>query len=350
MIRIVFASCMDPGNGGRQKVWKDAAAHNPDWLVLGGDNIYMDWGLTLNRPKSWSLQKFKDEMFDRYSQQFAVATFQSLLRKIPQGQVVGVWDDHDFAWNNCYGADPAHGMSDKKKIATCLYHHYFEALNIRPLPPTLPAIQIPDLNNPPNGTRDIYRVVQIGTAKALLCDGRTYRERNPLGTQPASLLGSAQEQWLFNELNTSAGPFIIISGSTMTASEDQSWDYYSEFFRNRFLPAVRGKTVIFLGGDVHENRLPPRAPDWPIEAVSSAAALGWPFLERKFGVMDLDESEARFFLYKNAKVEYTGKLNWASGKFKTNMVVEVEKTPPTITAKQAASQRSSAMKKLASMR
>jgi alkaline phosphatase D len=350
MTRLVFASCINPKVGGRQKVWRDAAAHKPDWLVLGGDNIYMDWMLELNQPKRWSLQKFADEMFARYARQFAITTFRDLVNTIPAGQVVGVWDDHDFAWNNCYGADPAHGMADKKKIATCLFHHYFDALNLRPLPATLPPIAIPDLQNPPRGTDAIYRAVPIGPARALLCDGRSYRERNPLGTQPVSLLGATQEQWLFQELADHAGPFLIVSGSTMTAGDDQSWDYYRDFFENRFLPAVKGKTVIFLGGDVHKNRLPPRVKDWPVEAVSSAAALGWPFLSRKFGVVELDDAEARFFLYKDAKVEYTGKLVFAKGKFKTNMFVEVEKTPPSITAKQATSQRASAMKKLATAR
>jgi len=349
MTRMIFASCMNSGAGGKQKVWTHAAAHQPDWLILGGDNIYMDYWPNLNQSKNWSLQKFKDEMFARYAQQFSVASFQALVKKIPQGQVIGVWDDHDFAWNNCYGTDTTDGMPDKKKVATSLYHHYFEALNARPLPGSLPPLPMPDLQNPPNGTLNIYRALTIGTAKVLLCDGRTFRDRNPHGSSAVSLLGATQEQWLFNELGAGPGPYIIISGSTMTAGDDQSWDYYQDFFRNRFLPAVKGKTVIFLGGDVHKNRLPPRIPDWPVEAVTSAASLGWPFNQPRFGLVELDDDEARFFLYKDAKVEYTGKLNWASGKFKTNMFVELMEAP-RVTAKQASAQRASAMRKLAAMR
>ena len=41
----------------------------------------------------------------RYARQFAVPSFRALVESIPAGQVIGVWDDHDFAWQNCFGAD-----------------------------------------------------------------------------------------------------------------------------------------------------------------------------------------------------------------------------------------------------
>ena len=74
-------------------------------------------------------------------------------------------------------------------------------------------------------------------------------------------------------------------------------------------------------------------------------AVGWP----RFGLIELDAQEARFFLYKNAKVEYTGKLNWSTGAFKTSMFVEVMEAP-RVTAKQATAQRAGAMRKLATAR
>jgi phosphodiesterase/alkaline phosphatase D-like protein len=350
MTRIVFASCMSADHDTKQDVWKEAIAHSPEWLILGGDNIYMDYFPHLNQSKRWPLDKFKDEMFARYARQFAVSSFRALVNSITPGQVLGVWDDHDFAWNNCYGADPADGMPDKKKIATSLYHHYFRALNQRPLPAVLPPILIPDLLNPPDGTLDVYRTVKIGDVQALLVDGRTYRERNPHGSAPVSLLGAAQEAWLLGELAKGPGPFLLVTGSTMTAGDDQSWDYYQDFFRNRFLPAVQGKKVIFVGGDVHENRLPPQVTGWPIEVVSSAAVLGAPYNRRDFGVLDISATEAQVFLYKRGKIQHSGKLNLVNGKFKTSVATLLRERVPKVTTRQAQAQRASAMRKLSATR
>ncbi len=350
MARIVFASCMHAGADDKQSVWRDAAAQQPDWLVLGGDNMYMDFGIDLYQSRGWSLQKFANEMFKRYQAQFSVKLFHALVKKIPANQVIGVWDDHDFGWNDCYGTDITDGMPEKRKIATAMYHHYFAALNLRPLPATLPPLAIPDLLNPPNGTRDIYRAVTLGNMKFLLCDVRTYRERAQPGNAPASLLGAAQEQWLFNELNGGASAYIIVSGSTMTDAKNQSWDYYRDFFQNRFLPAAKGKNVVFLGGDIHKNRLPPRVKDWPVEAVSSAAALGTFLFNSRYGVVELDAAEARFFLYKDSKVEFTGKFNFGTGSFKTNMLAVMRPTPPKASMAAAAAERRRAMKKLAAVR
>lgn len=350
MTRLVFASCMHAGADSKQAVWKDAAAHQPDWLILGGDNIYMDFGIDLYQSQHWPLQKFADEMSKRYAAQFSVKSFQTLVKKIPANQVIGVWDDHDFGWNDCYGTDTSDGMPEKQRIAASLYHHYFDSLNLRPLPTTLPPLAVPDLLSPPNGMRDIYRAVTVGNVKLLLCDVRRYRERAQPGGGSASILGAAQEQWLFNELGSGASAYVIVSGSTMTGAKDQSWDYYRDFFQNKFLPKVSGKNVIFLGGDIHKNRLPPRKPNWPVEAVSSAAALGTFFFNSRYGVVELDPAEARFFLYRDSKVEFTGKLNWGTGTFKTNMVAVMRPTPPKLSAAAATAQRNRAMQSLRSVR
>ena len=121
----------------------------------------MDYGLKNGQSKHWSLQKFADKMEKRYRKQFSLPSFRRIVESIPIDQVIGVWDDHDFAWNNCHGADPSHSMDDKKKIATAYYHHYFSELNKRPLAGKLPVLPIADLKNPPNGTKYIYRALAM---------------------------------------------------------------------------------------------------------------------------------------------------------------------------------------------
>ena len=339
MTRIVFASCMSVEADSKQPVWKEAAAHQPDWLILCGDNIYMDYFPHLYQSKKWDPVRFAAEMHVRYARQFAVPAFQALVKSIPANQVLGVWDDHDFAWNNCFGADPGFGMPIKKRIATAMYHHYFAVLNQRPLPPVLPDLIIPDPDNPPSGDRDVYLATTIGPLRVLLCDGRSYREDNSSGNETASLLGVAQERWLLDELARSSGPILLITGSTMTKGDDQSWDSYQEFFMKRFLPAVRGKTVMFLAGDVHENRLPPKTHDWPVEIVSSAAVLDFPFNKRNFGVLEIADAEAEIFLYKRGAIEYTGKIDFGSGLFKTTMSALAEDNISTLSIEHAQIQR-----------
>ena len=346
MTRIVFASCMSALADSKQQVWSEAIAHQPDWLVLGGDNIYMDYFPHLNQSQGWPLEQFAAEMQLRYEKQFAVPTFRKLIESIPAEQIIGVWDDHDFAWNNCYGADSAHGMDAKKKIATAFYHHYFIELNRRPLALTLPVLSIADLNHPPNGTKEVYRALDISPFRVLLCDGRTWRGRHPTGTTSGSLLGTQQEAWLFAETGKSSGPFLLVTGSTMTAGDDQSWDYYQDFYKNRFLPAVQGKLVLFMAGDVHENRLPPRVANHPIEIVSSAAVLDFPFNKRNFGVLEIANNEVNVYLYRRNKIQYAGKLDLGSGKFKTTMTKLTTHSKTAVSVKKASAQRRNALRNL----
>lgn len=346
MTMIVFASCMSIQGSETQPVWQEAAAHKPEWLILCGDNIYMDYWPDGGQSRPWDPARFAAEMHQRYAQQFAVPSFRTLVKSIPANQVIGVWDDHDFAWDNCFGTDSDFLMPIKKKIATAMYHHYFAALNQRPLPANLPELDIPDPANPPGGNRDIYRSFEIGPLRVLVCDGRSFREDNSSGNTAASLLGATQEEWLYSELARQSGPYLLVTGSTMTEGDDQSWDAYPVFFRNRFLPAVRDKLIIFLAGDVHENRLPPRVPHWPVEVVSSAAVLNPVLLKRNFGVLDVSGDEVKIFLYKRGEVEHTGKLNLVTGSYKTSTEKLAKDIAPKLSVQRAQIQRRSALRRL----
>ena len=79
--------------------------------------------------------------------------------------------------------------------------------------------------------------------------------------------------------------------------------------------------MIFVGGDVHENRLAPRLPGHPVEAISSASCLSYVLNKRNFGVIDIQPDEARIFLYTRGEVQLAGILDLASGAFATTMAV-----------------------------
>jgi alkaline phosphatase D len=349
MTKIVFASCMAADHDELQHVWNEAAAQGPDWLFLCGDNVYLDYGLSLYAPRWWDEARFGRELFSRYSQQLKVESFRSLISSIPPGQVVGTWDDHDFAWNNCFGADAAYGMPQKRLISRALFHHYFNCLNTRPLPRELTSVEFEQLPNHPNSGQEIYRAFDLGPFRVLVCDGRFHREDPSHVSGPASLLGAEQERWLLRELSTPHRKFLIVSGSTMTEGEDQSWDFYGDFFANRFLPAIAGKTVAFVAGDVHENRLPDHT-GMPIEIVSSGAALGIFVPRRNYGLLDVTERELSIFLFREGRIEYTGYLNLNTGTFKNSAVLAkaIPKIAPS-TAR-ARAQRRAAAKRVKSIR
>jgi len=346
MTKIVFASCMSALNNKSQRVWNDAIAHQPEWLILGGDNIYMDYGLSSGQSKHWSLQKFAEQMERRYKKQFSLPSFRKIVETIPEGQVIGVWDDHDLAWNNCHGADPSHDMAHKKKISTAYFHHYFDELNKRPLASELPSLPIADLKNPPNGTKEIYRALDMPGLRVLLCDGRSWRSEHPDGGAKSDLLGATQEAWLFNELDSHAGPVMLVTGSTMTASSDQAWDYFGEFYRDRFLPAVRDKVILFVGGDIHKNRLAPKNDNEPIEIISSSSGLGRPVRERNFGVIELAGNEASIYLYERGEIEHTGHVNLDTGTYATTMSADLDESAPPLSVDEAIKQKSNAMRAL----
>jgi len=343
MPMIAFASCISAATDPIQWVWRHVASHRPDWLILGGDNIYMDLWPNMYQSKWWDSARFADEMWNRYAQQLAVRNFRALVATIPADQVLGVWDDHDFAWNDCFGTDPDFGMPEKRKIAAQLFQRFFEVLNQRPLPTALPEIGPLNLADPSFAYRDVYRATTIGPLRVLLCDGRTYREDVASRGPTASLLGTVQEAWLFNELSK-PGPFLLVTGSTMTNGSDQSWDVHCDFFDKRFRPAVAGKTILFLAGDVHENRLPPRVRDWPIEIVSSAAA-GIPF-KRNFAIIDVSDTAASAFLYRWAVIQYTGSVDLTTGAYCTTMSALLNEDTAAPTEHEATIEREQALEAL----
>ena len=47
MTTLVFTSCMDAERAPIQPIWTQIRQREPDVLMLLGDQIYMDWGLSL---------------------------------------------------------------------------------------------------------------------------------------------------------------------------------------------------------------------------------------------------------------------------------------------------------------
>ncbi|NRA46315.1 MAG: alkaline phosphatase family protein [Oligoflexales bacterium] len=177
--RICLGSCNDQDLS--QEFWPKIAQRNPDLWVWLGDNIYADYASPEERQVEYfALQR------NRYYESFA--------ETVP---MVGIWDDHDFAYDN---SDGNYQDKDQSQEAFCNFLR-------------LPSQHIL------RSSQGIYQSFVYGGAGAMdrrvhliLLDLRYFKEGD-------HLLGEGQWQWLANELLTSPGDLIMIGSSIAVLSE-----------------------------------------------------------------------------------------------------------------------------------
>ncbi len=260
--KIAFTSCARYHPQVRQTVWLDIAESDPDYLLLLGDQIYMDFGLWPFTPehqgwtKPLSVKEFASVMRSRYEQQWAVPEFAALLAQMRKKRgLLGVYDDHDFAWNNVYGADtlshPEYLVSEKRDVARAMFHEF---MNCAPSPPNL------------------HGVVDTEHARIILLDNRYYA--TPAKSADPVLMGAEQMQFLSTALDHQLRYTLVAGGLTLTQSSE-CWSKYKREY-GEFCTLVKGKPVAYLGGDVHRNVFVPPAWNNPpcYELISSGASVG----------------------------------------------------------------------------
>jgi alkaline phosphatase D len=251
-MKIAFASCMNLRPGHAQVVWDKVAAHQPDYLFLLGDQIYMDYFPHLEEPRDWSDDYFRRVMAEKYTDQWNTPGFKQLIASVrerqDQGGVYGTWDDHDFAWNNACGTQ----VSDTKKAISRELFTEFMQIN-------------------PSGPGIFYSVPlqhaghRIG--KAIFLDTRWFRD---VPGEKKTLLGEAQFAFLENELKNEQG-FVLICAGTPIRATGNGWIPYVDDYA-RFRRIIQGRHTIFLSGDIHENAfLPPAGETKMFEVISSGA-------------------------------------------------------------------------------
>jgi len=249
MTRIAFVSCANIELRPQQPAWDEIAADPPDLLLLLGDTTYMSWTGT-----TWDLQALKQN----YELQFQVPAFSKLIDTVP---TLAIWDDHDLGPDDTCGAE----LMPKEKLAEsrALFNHYLaKARN----------------DNPPH----MHCSYDIGEVRVIMLDVRSFRT---FSTRDApTVLGHAQEQWLWQQLADNPKPYTIVaSGSVMDRGvTGHKLSDYKAFYKRlqselRHLPAdpkdptaPKPRKVLFVSGDIHDNRWKV----WPgfFEATSSGVA------------------------------------------------------------------------------
>jgi len=269
-------------------VWRDILAQDPDYLLLLGDQIYMDFGFWpfsneyRGKPKSYTPAQFAAVMRQKYEQQWAEPHFNRLVAHMrAKNGFFGTWDDHDFAWNNAYGNDPTLAddvfLAEKKQISRDLFHEFMAC-----------ATHLPE----------VYGCVDTPLARAILLDNRFHA--TPLDVPQPALMGPQQMAFLAAHLQHDRPYTLICGGLTLTHSAERWSKYQKEFVHFQQLVAGASGKVIYLGGDIHTNALDaPSANGSPpcYEIISSGACvnyLGLPFefdLRRNWSLLELSEQE-----------------------------------------------------------
>ncbi|MBA4381963.1 MAG: hypothetical protein C0406_05295 [Sideroxydans sp.] len=290
--KIVFTSCVRYKEKTRQPEWDEIAKSDPDYLLLLGDNIYMDYGLvpTLDpfkwepgyKPCFYSVDVFEKKLRQKYTEQWKVPEFANLVTKMrAKNGFFGTWDDHDFLWNNAYGAD-THTLcgkfgkvAEKKAISRALFHEFINCS-------TLPS--------------EVYCHVDTPFARVIILDNR-YHATSPKAKN-AVLLGSDQMKFLKDKLEHDL-PYTIICGGLTLTEGGENWSNYDNEF-GEFSKFVSQKKVIYLGGDIHQNLFKAPTPNNKspcFEIISSGLSinkLALPFKfddVRNWGTLDIDENE-----------------------------------------------------------
>lgn len=272
-IKIAFTSCARYESFPEQPQWSDIDNEAPDYLFLLGDQIYMDFGLPLfskehnGKPKHYPAAQFRKIMEEKYTRQWNEPHFKRLFEKMKQKNAVyGVWDDHDFAWNNARGSDIKQEIKD---ISRECFHHWMGCSTNKP---------------------EVYCHIDIPGARVIFLDNRYY-------ASDTSLLGDAQFAFLAEKLNHPQKYTFICSGLTLTHTSE-SWKGYGDEYEKLCALIAQKQHIIFLSGDIHRNAFSAPTPQQNCyEIISSGLAVkyfGLPFKfddRHNWGVIEFDANE-----------------------------------------------------------
>lgn len=300
-MRIAFTSCFSKAIVKDQPVWREIAAREPDVLVLLGDSIYLDCsgGIADDDASSnldefgiqkASQQRFAQHAYGLYAKQLDDPGFQALIAR-PRMKTFAIWDDHDFLWNNAYGAQIMQNPAKAQYVypSRALFKAFRAALAGAGLPASPPDWT--------NATEPGYECHKLRDDLFLhLTDGRSWRE--PRGKN-AALLGFVQLAQM--EAAMKAAPpkatHLVATSTVFEFRKGETWlDWPAEY--EKLLELGRSHDILVLSGDIHANRCGSSDAGqgrFVHEATSSGAAIrtkvvfGTPL--HNWGMLDVDAAK-----------------------------------------------------------
>jgi phosphodiesterase/alkaline phosphatase D-like protein len=258
-------------------------SHQPDALLLLGDNIYLP---TRYKPKNPA--ELRHELKLQYDRLLSDPHFGALLVHMRGGErkVAAIWDDHDFLGGANYARDFSHSYRDAAKA------QFFESLGFAAQPP------------------NIYRSFDLHDARFVLLDCRSWRDPPDRAPGKADdVLGAEQLNWLRAQLQHDRKYTVVCSSLAFYdhGLKHESWGDYPAARAELLSLSAAKAGFLMLSGDLHQNSA--KDDDNLIELVSSGVSRNhqWWFWRklRNYAVLDLDERGAMVSFYENDVAKHT---------------------------------------------
>ena len=228
---IAFGSCNKQNL--ENKLWDDILQQKPDIWIWGGDNVYSDTD---------NMVKLKAD----YNKLLNNKGYKNLMNST---KIMGTWDDHDYGLNDG-------GVHFKaKKESQQVFLDFF-------------GVPQDDIRRKREGVyySEIVNTDQ-GSIKIIILDTRYFRtdltedlksskRYQPNAYGEGTILGTAQWQWLEEELKTSHADFNIIVSSIQVLSNKHGFETWGNFPQEvdklkQLIIDSNAKGVIILSGDRH---------------------------------------------------------------------------------------------------
>jgi alkaline phosphatase D len=275
-LKLAFASCAHY-EAGFYSAYRHMAAEHPDLTLFLGDYIY-EYSYTgergAERPRH---HERPDDVKDLagYRNRYALTKMDPDLKALHEAApCVATWDDHEVQndYSGKWSQDPKDSLEAFEKRRRAAYQAFYEHMPVR-------RRSVPT----PTEMR-IYNRYRFGDlAEITLPDERQYRTQQPcplpdtrrghvapatcpdLEANDRTMLGFAQERWLYDGFRNPKGCWNIIAQQLLIAPLDQltsdgQWGLHTEGWsgyganRRRMIAAMdlaQLKNAVFFGGDMH---------------------------------------------------------------------------------------------------
>ena len=306
-LRLATATCQHFETG-FFAAHRDLAEWAPDLVVFLGDFIYEYGGENLGGAAVRSHASGETFTIDEYRQRYALYLSDPQLRAARAVcPWLAMWDDHEvennYAAVTSEDAAPADEFLARRLAA---YQAWWEHMPVR-------------IDRPGDtGDTITYRTIQWASlADLILLDGRQFRSDQACGdvvlsTDPAcpetfdparTMLGSAQERWLGDQLAATTAMWPVIAQQTVLSDVTlpngavlnfDQWDGYPAARQRLLLQAAQAERAVVLTGDIHlaaVGRLPEVGVEFVTSSVSSTGLVPADLAEVVAGFPDVVDAE-----------------------------------------------------------